>query len=141
MSLSPPFRVMVTRPQPEGEALCRHLQTQGYDTLHLPTLEIKSLADTRFLQEQIATLDQYSWAIFISRSAVRTSAALIHKQWPQLPSQLRFAAVGEGTAAALQQAGLPSAIYPPQTSSSESLLALPELQALTKQKVALFCGQ
>lgn len=135
------MRVMVTRPTPEGEALCLQLQAQGYDTIHLPVLEIKPLADTRLLREQIAGLDHYAWAIFISRSAVRSSAALIHEQWPQFPPQLHLAAVGEGTAEALRQAHLPAVLYPAEDWSSEGLLALPELQNVANQKIALFCGE
>lgn len=141
MTLRQPFRVWVTRPKPQGEVLCQHLQAQGYETVFLPVIEIKALSDTSLLREQIAQLGHYAWAIFISRSAVATSAALIHQEWPQLPAQLKVAAVGEGTAEALKQANLPVTIYPPVQWSSEGLLALPEFQDLTEKKLAIFCGQ
>lgn len=141
MSQPQRFRVLVTRPKPEGELLCRHLQAAGYDTVYLPAQEIRPLADTLALRAQIAALDQYDWAIFVSRSAVRTSVHLIHSAWSKLPRELRFAAVGEGTAEALREAGLPPALYPSDSWTSEGLLALPELKQVKEQRIALFCGE
>lgn len=135
------FRVLVTRPRPQGEALCRILQEAGYDTVHLPALEIKPLENIQKLRAQIDTLDQYTWAIFISRSAVRTSVHLIQERWPELPQTLRFASVGQGTAEALQEAGFSPVLYPSESFSSEGLLALPPLQQLANQRIALFCGE
>ncbi len=137
----PPFRVLVTRPKPEGELLCRALEEQGYTSALMPTLEIKPPAGPTLLQEQLTHLNQYHWAIFISRSAVRMSAALIHAHWPELPTQLRFAAIGPGTAESLQEAHLPAALYPESNWCSEGLLALPDFQTPTHQKIALFCGE
>lgn len=142
MTTSPhPFRVLVTRPQPQGEFLCRFLAEQGYATVLMPVLEIKPPADPKRLQEQITQLDQYQWAIFISRSAVRMSEALIRVHWPRLPVQLRFAAIGAGTADSLNDAHLSPVLYPETNWSSEGLLALPAFQALINQKIALFCGE
>jgi uroporphyrinogen-III synthase len=141
MTAKPSFRVWVTRPKPQGEVLCQKLEEEGYKTQFLPVIEIKPLSDTRLLQKQIAELSLYDWAIFISRSAVHTSAALIFQQWPQLPSTLKVAAVGEGTAEALKEVHLPVTVYPPADWSSEGLLALPEFQRLSEKRLAIFCGQ
>jgi len=139
MTNQPHFHVLVTRPKPQGEALCQHLQAEGFDTVYLPAIEIQLLPDLSLLRQQIAQLDQYAWAIFVSRSAVLTSQA-IHEQWPQLPPNLQIAAIGEGTAAALKQAGIVVNLYPPAEWSSEGLLSLPALQNLAGKKVAVFCG-
>ena len=141
MSRLQPFRVLLTRPKAQNDILSQRLQAEGYDTVLLPVFEIKALADGSQLRQQIAQLDYYNWAIFISRSAVQMSEAFIHQQWPQFPAALRVAAIGKGTAEALQQAQLPAALYPQSNWSSEGLLALPAFQSMAKKNVALFCGQ
>ncbi|HSW70970.1 MAG TPA: uroporphyrinogen-III synthase [Gammaproteobacteria bacterium] len=137
---SRPFRVLLTRPQLQNEVFSLQLQAEGYETVLLSVLETKPLPDSTLLQEQIAHLANYQWAIFVSQAAVQMSAAFIHKQWPQFPPTLRIAAIGQGTAEALRQAALPAALYPASNWNSEGLLALPDFQNMRNLKVALFCG-
>lgn len=131
--------ILVTRPRPEGETLCMALQAEGFEALFFPLLEIKALSSEE-LHQQITQLDSFDWLIFVSRHAVRHSATLIHQQWPRFPEGVRVAAVGKGTAEALQEAALPLAVYP-QHWNSEGLLALADFQAVAKKKIAIFCGQ
>jgi uroporphyrinogen-III synthase len=134
-----PFRVLVTRPSPQGETLCAALDAAGYTPIFFPVIEIKPL-NNALLYSQIATVDQYTWAIFVSRPAVTLGASLFQKQGLQFPKQVKIAAVGEGTAQALQEARLPVTVYPARW-NSEGLLALPEFQDVSGQKIAIFAGQ
>jgi uncharacterized protein HemX/uroporphyrinogen-III synthase len=71
---------------------------------------------------------------------VTAASAAIHKQLPSWPAHLKIAAVGEGTAQALQAANFPSALYPPSQWDSEGLLALPEFCELSGKKIVLVRG-
>lgn len=57
------------------------------------------------------------------------------------PPHLKIAAVGAGTAKALQLAKLPVDVYPIESWSSEGLLDLPAFSALSGQTVGLFQGE
>ncbi len=134
-----PFSVLVTRPSPQGEALCTELERQNFHSIFLPVMTIKPLI-TPLLQNQIKQLNEYDWAIFLSRHAVATSLPSIKKAWPELPAGLKIAAVGEGTAQSLNEAGVTVSLCPEQW-SSEGLLATSELQEIVDNKIAIFCGK
>ena len=133
-------QVLVTRPSPQGEALCDYLTAHEYAAIFFPVIAIQPISSPE-VATQIAALDYYHLAIFISRAAVTTSAPLIHTQWKLLPPLLKWAAVGKGTAQALREAALPVDYHPETQWSSEGLLALPELQTVQGQKIALFRGE
>ncbi len=117
--------ILITRPSPQGEALCELLQVQGASTYHVPTLEIHPKnVKLSFLEPDIA--------IFISVHAVEYSSSF------SFPSSVKYFAVGKATALALVQRG----VIPQQSEegNSEGLLGLPDLQHVQKKEVAIFCG-
>ncbi|NIR61786.1 MAG: uroporphyrinogen-III synthase [Gammaproteobacteria bacterium] len=72
------------------------------------------------------SLEAVGTAIFVSPNAVEHGLALLGRTPSRLP---RIAAVGESTAIALEAAGLGPVLRPADGASSETLLALPELQS------------
>jgi uroporphyrinogen-III synthase len=135
------LNVMVTRPLPAGATLCQEIVAAGGHAICFPTIEFGQPFHPELLPQQFAELDQYDWLIFISPQAVYASQAAIHASWPIFPAELKIAAVGKGTAIALQAANLPVAVYPHTEWSSDGLLDLPEFQALAGKKIALFRGE
>ena len=134
--------VMVTRPKPQGEILCGHIQAAGGCAIYFPTIEIHPPKDTAAFEKNIAALDQYAWVIFSSPQAVYHSAQAIHHHWPQFPPTVKVAALGGGTAEALRQAQLPIDIYPIETHwHSEGLLDNHSFQNLFGKKIALISGE
>lgn len=134
------MHILVTRPDPAGTELCVFLRTAGHDAVHLPTIDIVPTHDAAFL-DAISKLGAQDWIIFISPQAVYTSVVTIRSIWPHFPSTVQFAAVGEGTAAALHQAGYNVCASPKTTWSSEGLLDLPVFQSIADKKVAIIRGQ
>jgi uroporphyrinogen-III synthase len=133
--------VMVTRPNPQGELFCEQIRRAGGQAIYFPTIEIRPpTAMAEFLQG-IASLDQHDWVIFISPQAVYQSAPAIHQQWPQFPPGVKVAALGNGTAEALQQATLPVDVYPAVDWRSEGLLDEAAFQELAGKKIALIQGE
>jgi len=57
-----------------------------------------------------------------------------------LPPNLKIAAVGQGSAQALREAGIPNIIAPAERFDSEGLLAEPELQNVSGWRVMIFRG-
>lgn len=133
--------VMVTRPQPAGEILCQHIEAAGGKAIYFPTIVFSSLTDTDIFKEQIATLDQQDWLIFISPQAVYASSEIIHAQWAHFPKQVKIAALGLGTAKALKAAKLPVDIYPETSWHSEGVLDLPVFKKCQGKKITLFQGE
>jgi uroporphyrinogen-III synthase len=129
-------RILVTRPARQARELCRLIEAAGGQAMVFPLLEIVPAANPSELAA--LPLQDYDLAIFVSVNAVEM--ALPHL--PRLPP-LAVAAVGEGTAKALRQAGWPPSIVPERQFDSEGLLALAELQAdrVAGKKVLIFRGE
>lgn len=116
------LRVIVTRPAAQADGLCRQLEQAGAEAARLPLFTTEPVADIETLAERLRDqLTAQLW-IFTSRNAVEpAAAALPDVEWPTL------LAVGEASAQALREAGHGPVITPAET-SSEGLLALPELE-------------
>lgn len=133
--------VLVTRPVGQADGLIQSLKAAGFDpVLHQPMLELLPLTDIPAPQRQcIVDLDLYQHIIFISANAVRFGLACIDDYWPQLPTGLNWYAIGESTAAILEDRGV-AVLTPGEQMSSEGLLALPELDSVANQRVLIVKG-
>lgn len=132
--------VLVTRPVAQSVPFANALRALGAQPFVFPALAILPALDTESLRQAITQLDTFNLAIFISPSAASMGMAAIAPTttWPTF---LPVAAVGKGTAKTLQKLGIPQVLTPQQGADSEHLLALPELQNITGQKIAIFRGE
>lgn len=128
------LNILVTRPDPAGSALCQHIKGNGDHPIHLPTIAFQQL------QSSYTKLGDQDWLIFLSPRAVYTSVPAIRREWPEFPNQVKFAAVGAGTAQALHDAGY-IAIHPQQDWSTEGLLDMPEFKTISGKKIAIIRGE
>lgn len=132
--------ILVTRPTEQAETLTRLIRAAGGVPFVFPAIEITPPSHPARLEEILARLDQYDLAIFISPTAV-------NRTWQQLgasrrwPEKLGVAAVGQGSARALQERGCGNVIAPSGQSDSEALLALPALQDVAGKRVVIFRGE
>ena len=62
------------------------------------------------------------------------------KQYPVLPSQLKFAAIGPQTAEALKAYGVDEVLIPQQRYDTETLMSLPEMQCVAGKTIIIFRG-
>lgn len=136
------MHILITRPFHLGAGLLEKIKAMG-DTAELfPVIEIRKTPHQVALQSAISTFDTQDIAIFISQAAVQWGIPAIQTRWPKLPNIL-WAAIGPGTANALQNLGVPDVLFPPTPPyESESLLVLPAFQTLSLQgkKISLFSG-
>jgi len=129
--------VLVTRPAPQAQGLCRLIEAAGGLPLAFPTVEIRPPRDVEAARRLLA--GAYDVLIFISRNAVEQAVALASGIEPLRAA--RRAAVGKATAAALQGAGLAPQLVPETGFDSESLLALPALAGMAGQRVLIVRGE
>lgn len=133
--------VLVTRPSPQGEKLCQQIAAQGGQAIHLPVIAFAPSRDREAYLQAIDQLGEQEWLIFISPQAVQASVPDLRRRWPVMPSTVKFAAVGGGTAEALREAGYQTALLPDSEWNSEGLLALPQFQAVAQMKIAIIRGE
>lgn len=133
--------IVVTRPREQAGPLCDAIVAAGGTAVAFPLLEIIALPDDPAFAAALAALDDARLAIFISPNAVAFGVSRVRGQraWP---AGLAVAAVGQGTARALQKLGFAQVIVPSAGFDSEALLACPELSAsrLDGKTVVLFKG-
>jgi len=120
------WRLLLTRPAQDSQALAALLAAQGVFSASLPLLEIAPLPVCEENRTIIYNLAAYCAVIVISKPAARLGLDMVDEVWPQPPMQTWFA-VGAATAQILDDYGL-RVFFPKYGDDSETLLELPQLQ-------------
>lgn len=132
--------IAITRPAGQATRLSELILAEGGQPILFPLIAIAPLADYSTFEQALAELKHYDWAIFISSNAVQNAMPRLLDRLGSIPKNLRFAAIGPMTAAELAKFGVTDTLTPQGRFDSESLLALPEMQAVTNKKVMIFRG-
>jgi uroporphyrinogen-III synthase len=127
--------VLVTRPEPQAGPLARRLAELGARVFRLPAVELKPREDRAAQRASLGPLDRFQWIVFVSTNAVRFGAAFLEER-----RDLKLAAVGPATAAALNHAGFRVALVPSAGYDSEHLLATPEFSHVDGQRILIVRG-
>ena len=132
--------ILLLRPGALAAAIARRIRERGGEPLIFPVMEIQPPTDLARLAGIIDRLDEASLAIFISPTAVERGMAHVrmYRDWP---ANVRVAAVGPATAAALERRGFRDVIVSPAGADSEALVALPELATVRDATVVIFRGE
>jgi len=133
------LNIVVTRPREQAVKMQQRIEQFGGNVILFPLLEIEPVPDAGILQDTVTRLSDFDLAIFISPNAVRYGMAAIQSVGV-LPSGLKVATVGQGSAQTLREAGVTSVIAPADGGDSEALLALAELQNVQGCKIVIFRG-
>lgn len=94
-------RISVTHSGDGAQRLIRTFRRLNATVGHVPLIEFELLRETGRLME----LQDVTWLVLTSPQGVRALRRAIHPQ--AVPGGVRWAAVGESTARAMQEAGLP----------------------------------
>lgn len=132
--------IAITRPAGQATHLSELILAEGGQPILFPLIAIAPLADYSTFEQALAELKHYDWAIFISSNAVQNAMPRLLDRLGSIPKNLRFAAIGPMTTAELAKFGVTDTLTPQGRFDSESLLALPEMQAVTNKKVMIFRG-
>ncbi|WP_456406157.1 uroporphyrinogen-III synthase [Thiolapillus sp.] len=130
--------VLVTRPADQADKLCEMIEAAHGRPLRFPAMEIVATDDPRQARQLLHTIAPGNLLIFVSVNAVKHAFPLLPDE---LPLDLQIAAIGEATAAALEERGLPATLAPERRFDSEGLLALEALADMQNRKVIIVRGK
>lgn len=165
-------RVVLTQPAPRGPRLAQRLAAQGHEPLAIPTQRLCRCAESPAHADFLATLSDWDWVIFVSPSAVSFAlepgeapvagdeasgrpsgrapgdAVSAGQSRPNAvvtawPVRTGLAAIGPGTAQALQDLGLsaPSVVVPPAPPfDAQALLACAPFDAPAGLRILVVHG-
>ena len=150
--LTLPRTVINTRPVERAAPLTRHLQQAGLTVVDMPmlTLEARATTDNDMLLMRQWLAGEYQALVIVSptaaasglaiwqaleneRQALDTTASDTHDSVNILTAPSHIIAVGEATAAVLNDVKLPAASYQvrqPTIANNEGMLAMPEIEGL-----------
>ncbi len=131
--------IVITRPAEQARRLAGLIEAASGHPILFPTLEIADPPDPGRLDRLIDDLDRFDWAIFVSPTAASRGLMRVRAR-RALPSGLRVAAVGPGTARELSRLGMDSVLVPECGADSESLLRDPQLADMRGRTVVIFRG-
>ncbi len=131
--------VVVTRPQHQAQNLRSGLEAAGAYVILFPTLEILPPLDPQPCRALLDRIAEFDIAIYISPNAVEFGLRELARVGG-LPSDIKIAAVGAGTARALTTAGHPVQLSPTESFNSEALLALDALNHVSGKNIIIFRG-
>lgn len=134
------LRVVLTRPRAQALSLAQSIEAAGGIPLLFPLLEITASEFNSDFSERLHRLPEVDFLIFISPNAVRFGLAALRQAGLTLPDSVHIAAVGQGTARALREAGHEQVLAPSQQFDSEGLLVLPELQQVDGRWIMIVRG-
>jgi len=121
--------VLLTRSAEDNQRLIPRLEQLGIAARSLPLLQIEPQEETPQQRSLILELDRYHAVMAVSPIAARLGLERLDACWPQPPVGIEWFAVGPGTAAVLQEYGLPVQ-FPLDGQDSEALLRLPAWERL-----------
>ena len=128
--------VLVTRPAGQAEPLCRLIESAGGRAIRFPTIAIEPTDDP---EARALLAESWDLLYFVSPNAVEQAQALVADgTWPRVE---RVAAVGRGTARALEAAGRAPDLVPNDRYESEALLEMPELADMRGRRVLIVRGE
>jgi hydroxymethylbilane synthase len=107
-STTPP-RVLVTRTGEQAGTLVAGLVVAGIDVVAIPTIAIEPVAAGGALDDAIAGLSRYTWAVVTSANGAIAVADAIERTGTDTTAT-RWAAVGDHTQAALAERGIAVAL-------------------------------
>ena len=118
------LRIGITRPIGQCDREIARAFELGAQPVLLPTITIRPVADTAPLDEALERLADYDWLIFTSVNGVE---AVMQRAWQlgrdaRLFAQVKLAAIGPGTAQALEAFHLRADVVP-ETYRAEALAA------------------
>lgn len=131
--------VLVTRPEHQASSLMARVAEAGGRPLACPVLAIEWL-DDETARSRLAGLRPDDWLVAVSPNAVDALVRLVRDHDFDLPA-LRYAAVGRGTAEALDRAGFHVTAVPATGEGAAALLADPAFRDVTGRRVAICRGE
>lgn len=135
-------RIVLTRNAEGSRRLAERLQSLGAEILEIPLIEVRYDLDKASALEVFREFASYEWLVFSSRNGVKHFFKAFLKTFEDIRSLgfVRIAAVGSGTAEALQDYHLKADLLAPKATGLELAKALEEHQTLDNLKILVVTG-
>ncbi len=134
------LKVLVTRPVHQAKKLAQLIEQQGGEAIMFPTIAIKPVKHLAVIKKSLENIAYYQWLIFISVNAVKFVQQVNNGKLDTF-KQANIIAIGAATAKALETIGLEVDLIPKTGFTSEALLMMPSLQAISGQRFLIIRGQ
>lgn len=107
-------RVLVTRAREQAGRTAERLRERGADPVVVPTIDIRPPSDPAPTVDAVTTLGSYGWVVFTSANGVERVGSELRRQGRDARAfgTAKIAAIGPGTAAALERLGLVADLVP-----------------------------
>ncbi|WP_457652012.1 uroporphyrinogen-III synthase [Rhodocaloribacter sp.] len=105
-------RIVVTRAREQARPFAARLEAEDATPVLFPTLRFAPMPDPAPLDDAVTRLAAYDLLLFTSANGVRFFTARVAALGVRVPRELRIAAVGPATAAALERHGLRADFVP-----------------------------
>ena len=134
------LRIVVTRPRAQADEVCRALREAGAMALPVPVISVTPIEEPRALDEAIDRLESYDWLVAASANGAKLFLDRLARVRPGFDwsgAAPRVAAVGPGTAAALERQGIHADFVPAAHTGAAVAEELARGQALAGRRVLL----
>ena len=132
------LNILVTRPAPKAKELGEMLKKQGASAFCWPSIEIHALNWANLQTESL--LLSVEILIFISPHAVEHFFSSLSAKNIQRLQYKTLIGVGPGTAIKLRDKGYSNILQPKGKAQTESVIAIPQLQAISAKKIVIVRG-
>jgi uroporphyrinogen-III synthase len=135
-------RVAVTRSREQSSELANKLTALGAEVIELPLITVAKEIDKQALADVLAELGGYDWIVFTSANGVRYFFEEFHRIFDDIRALglLRFAAIGDTTAAAIRAQHLKVECQPKDATAEALAEALIATGSLDSGKVLVITG-
>ena len=135
-------RVAVTRSREQTSELAARLRALDAEVLELPLIQVSHAVDPHILADVLTELGGYDWIIFTSANGVRHFFEEFHRLFDDIRAlgMLRFAAVGDATAAAIREQHLRIECQPKEATAEALADDLIATGSLDSAKVLVVTG-
>jgi uroporphyrinogen III methyltransferase / synthase len=130
--------ILITRAREQSGEFASCLKDLGAEVIEFPTIEIVPPLSWEELDRAIDRLPSYDWVIFTSVNGVDFFWGRLNERMkkPQIPSPLKFCAIGPATARQLQARGI-EVDYTPKEFVAEAILQGFEKMAIRGKRILL----
>ncbi|MBI4670354.1 MAG: hydroxymethylbilane synthase [Chloroflexi bacterium] len=107
-------RIVITRAHEQANELAEKIRARGGVPFEFPTIEFAPLQDYSALDDALARIREFDWVVFTSANGVRAVAERVGalNAITAVFENVRVAAIGPGTARALEQIGVRADFIP-----------------------------
>ena len=135
-------RIAVTRAREQSPELAAKLSALGAEVVELPLITISKEIDLHVLADALTELGGYDWIVFTSANGVRYFLEEFYRVFDDVRSLglLRFAAIGDTTAAAIREHHLKIECQPKVATAADLAAALIATGSLDSAKLLVITG-